>query len=289
MSIRMRVDEITLTTTAGDYHYSFTSPCTVLCGPVGTGKSSLLELIKFALGGSAVLTPVVRSEVQSVQAQVKLAGTALTLRRRLGRDGTTVRVIDPRDEAEVRQLSVRPRPDQPSLSDALLETLGIPRVKIPRARTRATGASVPLTFNDLYSYLYVEQQDIDRSVVHHTEVFREPKRRAVFELLFGLADADQLAAETELDESAMPFGPLANGQLPSSTSSRLLRSRMKPTCGDVSSPSARQPMLQQQILTVSGKRSPSVQLCITHCADVSLKQRRPRASPQKLFRRPMPK
>jgi len=198
MSVRMRIDEITLVTNAEDYHFSFAGPCTVLQGPVGTGKSSLLELIKFVMGGTAVLTPVVRSEVRAVQARVSLAGTSLTLRRRLGRDATTVQVIDPRDEGEARRLSVRPRPDQQSISDALLETLGIPRVTIPRARTRATGASVPLTFNDLYAYLYVEQQDIDRSVVHHTEVFREPKRRAVFELLFGLADADQLAAETEL-------------------------------------------------------------------------------------------
>lgn len=198
MSIRMRIDEIVLATNAGDYHFSFTSPCTVLQGPVGTGKSSLLELIKFVIGGTAVLTPVIRSEVRAVQAQVNLAGTPLMLRRGLGRDATTVQVIDPRDEGEVRRLSVRPRPDEQSLSDALLEILGIPRVRIPRARTRATGANVPLTFNDLYAYLYVEQQDIDRSVVHHTEVFREPKRRAIFELLFGLADADQLATEAEL-------------------------------------------------------------------------------------------
>lgn len=198
MSIKMRIDEMILNTNGGDYRFSFTSPCTVLQGPVGTGKSSLLELIKFVMGGTAVLTPVVRSEVRAVEAQVNLAGASLTLRRVLWHNAATVQVIDPRDDGEVRRLSVRPRPDQQSLSDALLETLGIPRVKIPRARTRATGASVPLTFNDLYAYLYVEQQEIDRSVVHHTEVFREPKRRAVFELLFGLADADQLAAETEL-------------------------------------------------------------------------------------------
>jgi hypothetical protein len=32
----------------------------------------------------------------------------------------------------------------------------------------------------------------------HTEVFREPKRRAVFELLFGLSEPEQMLAETEL-------------------------------------------------------------------------------------------
>lgn len=198
MSVRMRVDDITLTTDVEEYNFSLAGPCTVLDGPVGTGKSSLLELVKHALGGNAVLTPVVRNEVRAVRARVNLNGNALILQRALGRAATSVEFRDPRDDGLVEQFAMKSRPQQESVSDALLRLLGIPVVAIPRARTRATAASVPLTFNDLYAYLYVEQQDIDRSVVHHTEVFREPKRRAVFELLFGLADPEQLAIETAL-------------------------------------------------------------------------------------------
>nr|WP_192749883.1 AAA family ATPase [Actinopolymorpha pittospori] len=194
----MRVDEISLSTDADEYTFSFAAPCTVLDGPVGTGKSSLLELIKHALGGNAVLTPVIRKEVHSVRARLSLNGTSIIVQRALGRAGTSVEFRDPRDDGFIEQLSIRSRGDQASVSDRLLGLLGIPAVEIPRARTRATAASVPLTFNDLYAYVYVEQQDIDRSVVHHTEVFREPKRRAIFELLFGLADPQHLAMETEL-------------------------------------------------------------------------------------------
>lgn len=201
MNVRMRIDGITLLTEAKQYSFDLSGPCTILHGPVGTGKSSLLELIKHAFGGNAVLTKVVRNEIQRVDLSVNLAGNRLVLRRGVGMTGSSfpfIDVIDPRDDGVVRKLPVRPRPNQETISDLLLETLGLPRATMPRARTKATSATVPLTFNDLYTYLYVEQQEIDRSVVHHTEVFREPKRRAIFELIFGLADADQLRLETEL-------------------------------------------------------------------------------------------
>lgn len=200
MSTRMRVDSITLNTAERDYSFPFTGSCTLLDGPVGTGKSSLLELIKYALGGSAVLTPVVRAHVAAVEADVSLDGEKILLRRSLGgRESAYVDVLDQNSQGMLR-LAVRPQIDQQTISDFLLESLSLPKVKIPRARTRATAANVPLTFNDLFAYLYVEQREIDRSVVHHTESFREPKRRAIFELMFGLSDTEQLAAETELGQ-----------------------------------------------------------------------------------------
>ncbi|MEU8312008.1 hypothetical protein [Micromonospora sp. NPDC048887] len=199
MSVRFRISSVELATDAGNYTYSFAGPCTVLDGPVGTGKSSLLELIKHVLGGNAVLTPVVRSEVNRVRAQISLNGIPLELTRGLaGKAATSVEFRDPRDGLLVEQVPIRSTADRANVSETLLSMLGIPVVAMPRARTKATAASVPLTFNDIFSYLYVEQQEIDRSIVHHTEVFREPKRRAVFELMFGLLDPEQLDIETEL-------------------------------------------------------------------------------------------
>lgn len=198
MSRHMRINSVILQGAGKDYEFSFTRNCTILDGPVGTGKSSLLELIKYGFGGQAVLTPVVRSEVDQVILKVSMEGRDICLRRGLGKSSRYVTLSNTNDPEEFETLSVRGDGRHRSISDALLATIDLPNVEIPRARTRATAETVRLTFNDLYSYLYVEQQDIDRSVVHHTEAFRDPKRRAVFELLFGLADPGQLAAETEL-------------------------------------------------------------------------------------------
>lgn len=198
MPVKMRIDKVILATERRDYEFSLDGPCTLLAGPVGTGKSSLLELIKHALGGNAVLTPVVRREVRHVQLQVSLQDSHFDIKRNLGRDAGTVEILDSAGGGLLQKCSVRARLNEPSISDFLLETLGVPAVRIPRARTKSTAATVPLTFNDLFSYIYVEQQEIDRSIVHHLEVFREPKRRATFELIFGLADPELLAIEVRL-------------------------------------------------------------------------------------------
>jgi hypothetical protein len=200
MALKFRIDNVQLLTDEGPYEFDLSSPCTVFDGPVGTGKSSLLELIKFGLGGTAVLTPVVRSEVTAVHLTVTISGGTYVLRRQLGtRDSAFVALHDVGDDKAIEKLPIRLRPDgETSIGDRLLELLGFPKVRIPRARARATSANVPLTFNDVYAYIYVSQQGIDQSIVHHTEVFREPKRRAIFELMFGLLNERQLEIETRL-------------------------------------------------------------------------------------------
>lgn len=198
MSVNMRLSSITLETDAQPYHFDLNSSCTVLEGPVGTGKSSLLELIKYGLGGNAVLTPVIRAEVRRVQLTLRLGTNDITLERKVGAGAEVVQVLDPHDGSYVTSYSLRPRLNQETLSDELLSLAALPSVRIPRSRTRSSSVSVPLSFSDIFSYVYVEQQGIDRSVVHHTEPFREPKRRAVFELLFGLSTVEHLRLETEL-------------------------------------------------------------------------------------------
>ena len=198
MASNMRISSVELETDVRLYTFSLSGPCTVIDGPIGTGKSSLLELIKYGFGGSGNLMRVVKGNVRAVRTHLMIGDSAYVLRRGIGEDSNRVHVIDPVGEELIETCSVRPTLSASSISDFLLERLGFPSVRIPRARSRSTGESVPLTFGDLYTYLYVEQNEIDRSVVHHVEVFREPKRRAVFELLFGLSDPGMMQLEVEL-------------------------------------------------------------------------------------------
>ena len=86
------------------------------------------------------------------------------------------------------------------ISDVLLEALGIPALRIPRSRLRPTSASSRLSFFDTYAYLYLAQTEIDRSVVGHLDSYRDPKRRAAFELLYGLSNAALMDLQVQRGE-----------------------------------------------------------------------------------------
>lgn len=66
MTVRFRVDTLRLETTGGDVTYAFERDLTVLAGHTGVGKTTLLEILKFALGGDALLAPVARRDLERV-------------------------------------------------------------------------------------------------------------------------------------------------------------------------------------------------------------------------------
>lgn len=198
MTRRLVFQSLSLDTSSGQHTYEFTQPITVLSGPYGTGKSSLLELIKHALGGTATLTPAVQGNVRRVVLTAQVGDRTLILRRSTQGSMGHVDVVDPGSGVTERRLPVKPRTGQPTISSYLLDLLELPQTAIPSSRARSRGKATNITFNSVYTYLYLEQMEIDRSVVHHLDKVREPTRRAVFELLFGLSDAISFDLEVQI-------------------------------------------------------------------------------------------
>jgi DNA repair exonuclease SbcCD ATPase subunit len=68
----------------------FTQGLNVIVGPYGSGKTSLLELIKYGLGGTARLSDAVKDGVTSIALEVNLGGTTYLLDRDIGSHDTRV-------------------------------------------------------------------------------------------------------------------------------------------------------------------------------------------------------
>ncbi|MFJ4930593.1 AAA family ATPase [Streptomyces sp. NPDC088736] len=186
MGATIRIHQLAIKTRTEEAVFQFSDQVTVVTGSIGVGKSSLLELLKFGLGAtSAKLMPAVEQNVTAVEVQVTFGSRRYTLIREVGQN--TVDVVDYSTGELIGPWSVTNRKYMPKASQELLAALGLPAdLRIPRKRTKPTSETVGVSFFDLYKYIYLGQNDIDTQVVGHANSHLDLKRRAVFELVYGL-------------------------------------------------------------------------------------------------------
>jgi hypothetical protein len=194
MASSLRVTRLRFIGRADSQSYEFPKRVTVITGPVGVGKSSMLNAIKYGLGGSWTIPRKIRGAVDAIELDVHIGDEHLKLYRLTGRNGTSV-------EVRVRGGGVQLLPidgdeHELTLSRFLLLRLGIPDLRLPESSARPGERLTTVTFNDVLHFMYLDQDQIDGVVGFTGDQHR--KWQQTFEVLYALADSEVVALQTEL-------------------------------------------------------------------------------------------
>lgn len=190
----------------------FVAEFSVVRGSITTGKTTIVRLLRALLGRVPSHLPPETGVVRSVRGRVSFGSELWEIDRPLVTTKTAIvslsrrEAIDADDHGNeelivdaLRLPAERSTAAEPvTYMEWLLGQLGIPSVAVPRARTDVTSESSPVTINDWLLYCIVRDDEIDTMVFGHKDTFTDRKRRAVFELNYGIYDAEIADLQAQL-------------------------------------------------------------------------------------------
>jgi hypothetical protein len=156
--------------------------------------------VKYGLGGSARLSEAVRAGVSSIVLDVILAGSTFAFERDI--EDNRVKVSQGGDHIATLHATSSNAKGTVLASHFLLQTLGLPVMRVRRTRAATSSAKETISFWDIYRYAYVSQNEMGESIAGHAESNLDRKRRRAFELMFGLLGARLAELETSESETA---------------------------------------------------------------------------------------
>lgn len=201
MASEFEVRAVSLQGAPVPHSWRFPSGVTVIVGDSGGGKTSLLNLIKYGLGGEAPITSTLKEAADGVVVEVRAGSRNFLLHRSFHSRKSVVSVSE--GEKPLGQFSTKNGQSRPWISSLLLNALDIPEVRVPASRSKSSHRLTTISFQDVFAYCYLDQDAIDQETVNDKQSYGAgAKRPWTFELLHGIVDSEVAALEVEREELA---------------------------------------------------------------------------------------
>ncbi len=171
---------------------SFAPRISFFHGQISAGKSSILRLLDYCLGGRLEWTPALSQELVSAELNARV-GEYQVLFYRDASDSNAVHVTWKNDAGRsasvLAPLRAASRPIWNdcvyNLSDLLFYLAGLDPIKVRKSKRKEDSPLVRLSFRDLMWYCYLEQDDLDSSFYQLGTIYRKLKSRDAMRFITG--------------------------------------------------------------------------------------------------------
>jgi hypothetical protein len=192
--VRLRIERVELA--GADRAVEFSEGLNIITGPIATGKTTLVRLLRFLIGASlGNLPPEAKQTVSTVSGRIVLGDQSYSVvRPAVSTNTARVEIAGDTDSLRLPAASA----DGLTYTEWLLEKLDLPRLRVPSAPTRPDSEPTPVTINDYLLYTHLSQEDLGFSVFGHRDTFKNIKRRYVFDIIYGFYDIRAAQLQEEL-------------------------------------------------------------------------------------------
>lgn len=189
-----------------DYRVKFHPGINIIYGDADTGKSSILRLVYYLLGGKEIkIDEEISSSVKYAVLEIIVNGTPYCISRDIFNPARDIDVYSCKYSEisnsfpEKYKSSITKGDDQnKSLSEFILEALELPAVRLKQAPTKDSSETARLSFLDLFKFIYLDQDDVGSAhMLNIGNHVLETKNREVFKYIFNVLDSG--ISEIEVD------------------------------------------------------------------------------------------
>ena len=176
-------------------------------GQISAGKSSIVRLIDFCLGGSLETTPAIASELVSVGLAASINEYDVLFEREAKRSNQIQ--VTWKDNNNVNASVLAPiLPTEQAIwgnniynfSDLIFYFLGLNPLKVRKSKTDRQSSLVRLSFRDIMWYCYLDQDHLDSSFYRMDNPFCKLKSRDVMRFVMGYYNDKLNELETRVAE-----------------------------------------------------------------------------------------
>ncbi len=202
-----------------DYIVPFHPGINIIYGDADTGKSSILRLIYYLLGGKQIeLDEEIASSVKYAILEVSINGFPYCISRDIFNASRDIDVYSC-EYPEIHnsfpdkyKSSVSKGDDESkSLSDFLLGALEFPTVRLKQAPTKDSSGTARLSFLDLFKFMYLDQDDVGSAdMLNIGNHVLETKNREVFKYIFSVLDSNISELEVDISRKTQEKTQLTN-------------------------------------------------------------------------------